>query len=435
MINESLLGQFQIPMGEAPQRQDEDTNATEIQSLSGVEFENLCLRLLQKMDFSVSTTSISGDGGIDLIAISDKPMFKGKYIIQCKRYKDTVGVAFVRDLYGVVTDEKANKGILITTGHFSSSAINFAEDKNIELIDGDELLSLLNEYGLDSSRAEEEKSFLNYACFDRNKFDFYKGMIAQNQCTKVMGRDFILKFLFGYLSDYQINDDTLAIIHNGLASEYKKLYNWYVAKYFQKGKEELALLPYYNRKYLGIAQLYTFDLFDFFQYRYNILRRDYWYRIETSLVTGSMRTYSIKDIPDEKLAIIGARCALKKWDEVKYVCGVDFYEVLSLFSLCQYFNIEKGEQYICRKLRSVTTNFSTRLIMGNLPEYETALKKVAIFIPEFKTWNDGKNYRVQAQYTFSTNLKSYFEKYRFEHEDKIRTEIERISSLFDALDS
>lgn len=119
-----------------------------IDTLSGIEFEHVCKRLLEKMGFSVETTKSSGDGGIDLIGYNTQPLISGKYIIQCKRYAGSVGEPIIRDLYGVVTSERANKGILMTTGHFTKSAVKFSEGKPIELIDGIKLKSLLAEYGI-----------------------------------------------------------------------------------------------------------------------------------------------------------------------------------------------------------------------------------------------------------------------------------------------
>lgn len=102
--------------------------SNDINSLSGIEFENICKNLIENMGFSVETTKASGDGGIDLIAYNHEPVLSGKYIIQCKRYSGSVGEPIIRDLYGVITAERANKGILMTTGFFTKSAIAFAED-------------------------------------------------------------------------------------------------------------------------------------------------------------------------------------------------------------------------------------------------------------------------------------------------------------------
>ena len=122
--------------------------SNDINSISGIEFENICKKLIENMGFSVETTKASGDGGIDLIAYNHEPVLSGKYIIQCKRYSGSVGEPIIRDLYGVITSERANKGILMTTGYFTKSAIAFAEDKPIELIDGEQLDALLKRHGV-----------------------------------------------------------------------------------------------------------------------------------------------------------------------------------------------------------------------------------------------------------------------------------------------
>lgn len=119
-----------------------------LEHLSGIEFENVCKMLVEKMGFTTQSTKASGDGGIDLIAYNHQPLLSGKYIIQCKRYSGSVGEPIIRDLYGVVTSERANKGILMTTGHFTKSAIAFAEGKLIELIDGLTLKSIMNQQGI-----------------------------------------------------------------------------------------------------------------------------------------------------------------------------------------------------------------------------------------------------------------------------------------------
>jgi restriction system protein len=49
-------------------------------------------------------------------------------------------------LYGVVSAEGANKGILITSSAFTKGAEEFAQGKPIELIDGDQLERLIEEY-------------------------------------------------------------------------------------------------------------------------------------------------------------------------------------------------------------------------------------------------------------------------------------------------
>ncbi len=102
----------------------------------GTSFEQEVLTYLQTMGFEAERTEKTADGGIDIIAHSSEPLFQGKYVIQCKNWSKPVGEPVVRDLYGVVTAERANKGILIAASRFTASAITFAKDKPLELIDG-----------------------------------------------------------------------------------------------------------------------------------------------------------------------------------------------------------------------------------------------------------------------------------------------------------
>jgi restriction system protein len=63
-----------------------------------------------------------------------------------KRYKNTVGVSSVRDLFGTMHNEGASKGILVTTSGYGKAAYDFANGKPIELITGGNLLHLLKEH-------------------------------------------------------------------------------------------------------------------------------------------------------------------------------------------------------------------------------------------------------------------------------------------------
>jgi restriction system protein len=79
--------------------------------------------------------------------IRPDPLRGGKIVIQAKRYTNTVGVSAVRDLYGTVHNEGAKKGILVTTSDFGPDAHAFAKGKPLTLLNGGELLNLLERHG------------------------------------------------------------------------------------------------------------------------------------------------------------------------------------------------------------------------------------------------------------------------------------------------
>lgn len=124
---------------------------TNLMDLTPGEFESLITNLFAKMGLETRQTQASRDGGVDCVAYDPRPIFGGKVVIQAKRYKDTVGVSAVRDLFGTMQNEGASKGILVATSGYGRAAFEFAAGKPLELLDGANLLSLLLEHaGLDA---------------------------------------------------------------------------------------------------------------------------------------------------------------------------------------------------------------------------------------------------------------------------------------------
>ena len=129
-----------------------DVNSTtNLAEIDWEEFEHLVRELFEKMfsdeDSEVKVTQASSDGGIDAIAFDPDPIRGGKFVIQAKRYTKVVPVAAVRDLYGTMISEGASKGLLVTTAHYGREARAFTKDKPISLIDGSNLVYLLEEHG------------------------------------------------------------------------------------------------------------------------------------------------------------------------------------------------------------------------------------------------------------------------------------------------
>lgn len=115
------------------------------------DFEHLVREIFEK-EFSVNggevkVTQASRDGGVDAIAFDPDPIRGGKLVIQAKRYTNTVGVNAVRDLYGTILNEGATKGILVTTSDYGPDAYEFAKGKPITLLNGSNLLYLLEKHG------------------------------------------------------------------------------------------------------------------------------------------------------------------------------------------------------------------------------------------------------------------------------------------------
>jgi len=116
------------------------------------EFEHLVRELFEAIfaqhGAEVRITRATRDRGVDAVVFDPDPIRGGKIILQAKRYNNVVPLADVRELYGTVINENANKGILVTTSYFGNDAREFVKDKPmLQLWDGSHLLYWMQEIG------------------------------------------------------------------------------------------------------------------------------------------------------------------------------------------------------------------------------------------------------------------------------------------------
>ena len=126
-------------------------DSTNLAAMDWEDFEHLIRELFEK-EFTASggevkITQASRDGGVDAVAFDPDPIRGGKIVIQAMRYTNTVGVSAVRDLFGTVMNEGATKGILVATSDYGPDACDFAKGKPLTLLNGSNLLHLLEKHG------------------------------------------------------------------------------------------------------------------------------------------------------------------------------------------------------------------------------------------------------------------------------------------------
>jgi restriction system protein len=111
-------------------------------------FERLSQRLLREAGFTkVEVRGKSGDGGIDGVGVLRVNLVSFQVYFQCKKWKGSVGSKEIRDFRGAMQG-RADKGLFITTGHFTSQASDEATRDGataIDLIDGERFCELLKE--------------------------------------------------------------------------------------------------------------------------------------------------------------------------------------------------------------------------------------------------------------------------------------------------
>jgi len=122
----------------------------DLNNLSPTEFEKLTGTLYEAMGFAVKLTPATRDGGVDLYAKRISAAGRDHIAIQCKHKPNSrVSRPEAQALYGVISaDQSLTKGIIVTSGDFSSDCRDFVQGKRIELINGGELRGYLQKFNI-----------------------------------------------------------------------------------------------------------------------------------------------------------------------------------------------------------------------------------------------------------------------------------------------
>lgn len=105
--------------------------------MDGYEFQEFVANLFKELGFkNIELGPPTADGGIDISMEQRTHIGSVKYTVECKHHPgSSVGRPVVQKLHSAVVHRPVlDKGIIITTGHFSSPAIKYAEEVGIELI-------------------------------------------------------------------------------------------------------------------------------------------------------------------------------------------------------------------------------------------------------------------------------------------------------------
>ena len=108
----------------------------DLDSMTGVEFENILVLVYSAMGYRVETTPVTGDYGIDLILKSDSK----KIGIQAKRYAKKLDGKPIQEVVAGLSHYNLLEGWVVTNNYFTKNAITLANDNNVHLVDRDSLI-------------------------------------------------------------------------------------------------------------------------------------------------------------------------------------------------------------------------------------------------------------------------------------------------------
>ena len=125
------------------------TGMTLLDNLSGYEFEEKMVRVFEKFGYeNVRQLQRSGDKGRDILMEESDGT---AVVVECK-HTESVGRPVVQKLHSATTTyghDGEKRGMVVTTGRFTSPAREYAEKTGIELIDGRDLREIGEEVGMD----------------------------------------------------------------------------------------------------------------------------------------------------------------------------------------------------------------------------------------------------------------------------------------------
>ncbi|MEQ9010757.1 restriction endonuclease [Algiphilus sp.] len=106
------------------------------------QFEQLVHAAFERDGYSVQSTADGPDGGVDLVLRRNGESF----LVQCKQWRASkIGVGVIRELFGVMAARGAVGGFVVGVGEFTKAAREFAEGRNISLVNALEMMERIPE--------------------------------------------------------------------------------------------------------------------------------------------------------------------------------------------------------------------------------------------------------------------------------------------------
>ena len=110
------------------------------------QFENLCASAYRQLGYNTFVTKATNDGGYDIRMEKDGLVC----LVECKCYAQShkIGRPAIQKLVGANATENADGLIFITTSDYSPNAVAYAEECDVQLVNGVMLMDLLHEAGM-----------------------------------------------------------------------------------------------------------------------------------------------------------------------------------------------------------------------------------------------------------------------------------------------
>ncbi len=109
-------------------------------SLRGIPFEDFLAQIFRSLGYRVQKTKVTGDQGVDLI-VSRSGL---QIAVQAKGYEGNVGNDAVQQVQTGMLHYRCDECVVITNSRFTRAAEVLAESVQCRLINGDQIVALIN---------------------------------------------------------------------------------------------------------------------------------------------------------------------------------------------------------------------------------------------------------------------------------------------------
>jgi tetratricopeptide (TPR) repeat protein len=114
------------------------------------QFEHTCRKLVEAMNFNITDINIVSDTDIEMVATESEGKWRNtrqtNRLIRILRTTDTIQEKLLRVLHESMKAKNATRIIVITSGDYAQSAIDFANTRPIELYGKNELINMLRSF-------------------------------------------------------------------------------------------------------------------------------------------------------------------------------------------------------------------------------------------------------------------------------------------------
>lgn len=125
---------------------EQDNDYQDADSMTGEEYEQYCIEILENLGWKARKTPGSGDQGVDIIAEQKDYVLA----IQCKRYSKPVGNKAVQEVIAGKSFINANLAVVVSNNSFTNSARQLAETTNVVLLHHTQLEAVNNFFETES---------------------------------------------------------------------------------------------------------------------------------------------------------------------------------------------------------------------------------------------------------------------------------------------